>query len=110
MNLPNLKLDYYFLILFKMKKIITLLVVFSLYSCGSQLYVPIESINSISVENLKKGRELYVKNCASCHQLFLPNYQNNEQWIVSLNSMQERSKISDEQKKLILDYLVNAPK
>ncbi len=93
-----------------MKKINVLSFCFLLLSCASQLYVPTESINSVSVENLKEGRKLYVNNCASCHQLYEPNKCDATKWKHNLDEMQARAKITDNQKKLVYDYLVNAPK
>ncbi|WP_333600580.1 hypothetical protein [Flavobacterium sp.] len=81
-----------------------------LISCSSQLYVPVQEANSVSVENLKKGRELYVSSCSSCHQLYLPNQYDAVAWQHNLDEMQLRSKIDNNQKQLIYDYLVNAPK
>ena len=93
------------------KKQITIVVISSLFiSCASQLYIPTESINSVSIENLKEGRKLYVNNCASCHQLYLPNQYDAQTWQHNLDEMQARAKITDNQKKLIYDYLLNAPK
>ena len=93
------------------KKQITIVIISSLFiSCASQLYIPTESINSVSVENLKEGRELYVKNCSSCHQLYMPNQYDAVTWKHNLDEMQARAKITDDQKKLVYDYLVNAPR
>jgi len=92
-----------------MKKLFIIPALF-LISCSSQLYIPLQEVNSISVENLKKGRDLYVNNCSSCHQLYLPNQYNAEAWQHNLDQMQLKAKITDEQKKLIYEYLVNAPK
>ena len=93
------------------KKQITIVIISSLFiSCASQLYIPTESINSVSVENLKEGRELYAKNCSSCHQLYMPNQYDAVTWKHNLDEMQARAKITDDQKKLVYDYLVNAPK
>lgn len=93
-----------------MKKLGCLSFCFLLFSCASKLYVPTESVNSVSVENLKEGRELYSKNCSSCHQLYLPNRYDAATWKHNLDEMQARAKISNDQKKLVYDYLVNAPK
>jgi Cytochrome c len=93
-----------------MKKIITLSSFLLLTSCATTLYIPLQNIGSISAENLKKGRKLYVNNCASCHQLYMPNRYDEKQWIRNLDEMQTRAKITDNDKKLILDYLTNAPK
>jgi cytochrome c2 len=74
------------------------------------LYVPIEAINSVSLEDLKTGREIYVKKCSSCHQLYLPNQYTEKVWMNNLNEMQDRAKISDAEKQLIYQYITNAPK
>ncbi len=111
MSLLKIILEFYSLIgLNKMKK--TAIIVFAvvLQSCSSQLYIPVSNAGEIAIENLQKGRRLYVDNCASCHQLFLPQKYDNSKWQKNLDEMQIRSKITDEQKKLIYEYLVNAPK
>ena len=91
-------------------QIILVIISVLLISCSHQLYIPIENVNSISVENLTKGRKLYVNNCASCHQLYAPNKFDGPTWQHNLDEMQARSKITDDQKKLVYDYLVNAPR
>ena len=93
-----------------MKKIFVYSLFLVLLSCSSQLYMPTESSATNSLTELKKGRELYVNNCASCHQLYAPNKYDSKTWIHNLDEMQPKAKITDEQKKLIFDYLVNAPK
>lgn len=92
-----------------MKKTAIIILVVVLQSCSSQLYIPVSNAGEIEIENLQKGRKLYANNCASCHQLFLPRKYDNSKWQKNLDEMQVRSKISDDQKKLIFDYLVNAP-
>lgn len=81
-----------------------------LVACSSQIYTPVDSINNIPVLKLKEGRQLYVQNCASCHQLYTPRQYSAAAWARNLAEMQERSHISDREKDLIYDYLVNAPK
>jgi len=93
-----------------MKKYGALSVCFFLFSCSSKLYIPTESVNSVSVSDLNKGRELYVNHCGSCHSLYLPNQYSAPVWQHNLDEMQARANITDDQKKLIHDYLVNAPK
>jgi mono/diheme cytochrome c family protein len=93
-----------------MKKLFFLSSFLLLASCSSQLYVPIEATSSVSVEDLKIGREIYVKKCSSCHQLHLPNQYTEKVWSLNLNEMQARAKITDQEKQLIYQYLVNAPK
>ena len=93
-----------------MKKIIIIGSILLLVSCSSQLYVPVEATPTVSLEDLKTGRDIYVKRCSCCHQLHLPSQYNEKVWSVNLNEMQARAKISDEEKQLIYQYIVNAPK
>jgi len=81
-----------------------------LYSCSPQLYIPKESASTVSLEDLKKGREIYVKKCASCHQLHLPAQFDEKVWSINLDEMQSKANITDEEKQLIYQYIVNAPK
>ncbi len=94
-----------------MKKfIVTTLIIAFLISCSSKLYTPIQSTATISLAELQKGRNLYITNCASCHQLYEPNKYNATEWVTIVDEMQPKAKITDEQKKLIYDYLINSPK
>ena len=93
-----------------MKKLILFGCIVLLTSCSSQLYIPIEATPTVSLEELKTGREIYVKKCSSCHQLHLPSQYNEKVWSSNLNEMQARAKITDEEKQLIYQYITNAPK
>ena len=93
-----------------MKNTVIILLAIIFQSCSSQLYIPISNVGEITKENLQKGRELYVNNCASCHQLYLPNKYDNKVWSFWLDDMQPKAKITNEQKQLIYNYLINAPK
>jgi len=93
-----------------MKKIFFIGSILLLISCSSQLYVPIEAAPTVSLEDLKTGREIYVKKCSSCHQLHLPSQYNEKVWSANLTEMQARAKITDAEKQLIYQYIVNAPK
>lgn len=72
--------------------------------CTTQLYEPVHT-DPISLSTLKQGRMLYIKHCSNCHNLYLPQQYNRTNWIILLDSMQERSKITDLEKGIILDYL-----
>ena len=80
-------------------------------SCAPALYQPMpeQASASSSYEDLVKGRSLYVSMCGSCHSLYLPEQYNEKTWRHNLEEMQKRSKISDQEKALILAYLTNAP-
>jgi len=92
-----------------MKKYLYVSFFLVLISCGSPLYLPATASAESSLEQLKQGRELYVSHCASCHALHLPKQFNTKEWAVNLDLMQARAFISDDQKKLIYHYLINAP-
>lgn len=94
-----------------MKKIIVIGlfgVAYFLLSCSPLLYIP-QSVNAEEQEKLLSGRKLYVKHCSSCHNLYLPQYFPAEKWKMNLNEMQERAKISELEKQLILQYLTSHP-
>lgn len=106
MNLKNFNAAYFSQWPYKIRiSLLTLLL--SLVSCSSPLYTPVkENIPATAnIEELKKGRQLYVSKCGSCHNLRLPEKFNREGWIGALEKMQPKAKITDEEKNLILDYL-----
>ena len=93
-----------------MNKLIVFCFLFLFFSCSPQLYIPIEATPSTSLEELKTGREIYVKKCSSCHQLHLPYEYTEKVWSLNLNEMQARAKISDAEKQLIYQYITSEPK
>jgi cytochrome c2 len=93
-----------------MKKLFFLGSILLLASCSSQLYIPIEATSTVSLEDLKTGREIYVKKCSSCHQLHLPSQYTEKVWSLNLNEMQVRAKITDAEKQLIYQYITSEPK
>ncbi len=93
-----------------MKKILIFFVLIAIASCATELYIPKQASTNTSLKDLKKGRELYVKKCSSCHQLYLPKQYDGKTWEVNLNEMQTLAKISDEEKQLIYQYITSAPK
>lgn len=81
-----------------------------LAGCAPALYKPDPALTyQVPLEQLVEGRKLYVSACGSCHSLYLPHQYSMEIWAHNLDEMQERSKISDSQKELILTYLKNSP-
>jgi hypothetical protein len=84
-----------------------------IYKCSTALYIPtsVEAQKSgVSLDTLLMGREMYVKNCGSCHSLFLPEQYTKSGWSLHLDSMQRRSDINDQQKEIILKYLESKSK
>ena len=98
----------------KLKIITTILVtVLLIYKCSTALYIP-TSVDAqqlgISLDSLRMGRVMYVNKCGSCHSLFLPERYTKSEWRVNLDSMQIRSDLNDQQRKVILKYLESKSK
>lgn len=74
------------------------------YGCSRQLYMP-SSADEAKQAGLLQGRKLYVNYCSSCHNLHLPKEYNAEQWKKNVDEMQEKAKITDKEKQLILQFL-----
>jgi mono/diheme cytochrome c family protein len=92
--------------LFKRFLILTFLAV-SVVSCTTSLYKPtlVEAADTNEFNNLQKGRELYINNCASCHSLYLPDQFTPQIWKEELLKMQTKAKLSDSETELIYNYL-----
>lgn len=97
----------------KMKLSLLSLIFFALTSCGfneSKYYTPSEANSSkaqVSVEMLASGRAMYINACGECHKLYKPSRNNANSWKMYLNDMQERSGISDDDKRKIYLYLTS---
>jgi mono/diheme cytochrome c family protein len=80
-----------------------------LVACSPALYKPTlqTSGSPERFEELNRGRALYVSKCSSCHNLHRPEEYPAKIWSHNINEMQGRAEISDEQKKLILNYLTS---
>ena len=93
----------------KLKTTLAGLAVLLIICCTPQLYIPM-STDQAQQEILLKGRKLYVGHCGSCHNLHLPKERDKEAWFRQLNVMQEKAKITDQEKELIFQYLTYQPK
>jgi hypothetical protein len=85
-----------------------ILTIIILTACVASLYIPTErdaqKLN-IPLDELQKGRKLYINSCSSCHNLHLPSAYTKQEWWKHLNNMQLRAKIDSSQKELIAKYL-----
>jgi hypothetical protein len=59
-----------------------------------------------TLEELTLGRTTYVRRCAGCHQLFLPETRSAERWARSLDEMGEKAKLTPEERRVIERFLV----
>jgi cytochrome c5 len=78
-------------------------------ACAPALYLP--SITDAgrtghSAESLMTGRILYTNHCGSCHNLHLPGQFTSKQWTQKMPEMQQKAKISDEEARLITNFLL----
>ena len=77
------------------------------------LYVPTTAdaaAQNVNLDYLNQGRLLYTKTCSSCHTIHLPSEYTKMQWALTMNKMQKRAKITDEQKEMIFRYLITKAK
>src|SRR5262250_1095922 len=80
------------------------LVCCAILACKPLLYIP-SSSDAGKQDELLQGRKLYVNHCSSCHNLHLPNEYNADEWKRNVDEMQQKAKITDGEKQLILEFL-----
>ena len=100
---------YYSHMHYKNKKIaLLLLVIVTLVACKSALYIPVtENIaKNANIDELVKGRASYINKCSSCHSLYLPEKFTKEEWTKNVDKMAPKAKITNQEKKLILAYVI----
>jgi cytochrome c5 len=59
-----------------------------------------------SVHNLMTGRKLYVEKCGACHSLSAPAQYSVLEWERIMEKMKIRAGVSEEEKNLMMRYLV----
>jgi len=83
-------------------------------SSGIAIYtqIPNDSISSGStqLDSLKMGKEVFENSCVRCHKLKDPTRFTKEEWPKLVGKMQKRAKITDEQKEMIIKYVVSEAK
>jgi len=83
----------------KIALIITFLI--TIFSCG-QGYI----VNINSETDYPEGRNLFISKCGGCHQLFDPNSYSEVNWHKIMMEMQKKSKINDQQKNEIYNWIL----
>ena len=81
-----------------------------IYQCSPALYMPVSADaerSGTTLDTLLKGRAMYVKNCNSCHNLRPPERFTAAEWEKNLKEMQQKAKISSDEKEFILKYLTS---
>jgi mono/diheme cytochrome c family protein len=81
-------------------------------ACSSALYMPdqVNTAPGVNIIDLQAGRKLYVSKCGSCHTLVLPEKYSADQWQSLVDKMETKSKITPDEKKLIVGYLTKGKK
>jgi cytochrome c5 len=87
--------------------------------CGSAMAPPVTAANAAwaqtrwpeasaeaSLEQLRRGRSLYVARCASCHLAVAPRDVRAAEWPAHLTEMQERANLSSDERLLVERYVV----
>ena len=59
-----------------------------------------------TASELARGRSLYAGHCGSCHRPVAPESRAAEEWPAHVHEMQGQAKLSDEQARLVVRYLV----
>lgn len=80
---------------------IIIIFLFIVFSC-SQGYI----VNMNAKTDYPNGRNLYISKCGGCHQLFGPNSHTELEWKKIMIDMQKKSKINDQQKNYILNWVL----
>lgn len=90
------------------KLVCSLLLVCAVGGCSASLYMPTErdASHAESLDALLRGRELYVRHCGSCHNLHPPERFSETRWREVMPDMQRRAKISDEDARHVLQYVL----
>lgn len=52
------------------------------------------------------GRKLYVYHCGACHNLHLPEQYTREDWLNEIPEMQQKAKITQEEARLISNFVL----
>ncbi|MFN8278150.1 MAG: hypothetical protein U0T84_11760 [Chitinophagales bacterium] len=63
------------------------------------------AVHQYAMEDLRKGREIFIANCQKCHRLYPANRHDADGWQMTLQRMQPKAGISNEQRDLVLKYL-----
>ena len=80
---------------------LTIILFITIFAC-SQGYI----VNMNAHTNYSEGRDLYMSKCGVCHQLFNPSNYTKDEWNKNMVVMQKKSKIDDDQKNEILNWIL----
>ncbi len=58
-----------------------------------------------TVEDLERGRRLYVRRCSGCHTLVLPSAHGPDEWPVLVDAMAERARLKPAEREDVVRFL-----
>lgn len=77
-------------------------------ACSQVLYIPTladSQRTGVSTDTLVLGRNLYVNNCGSCHNLYQPERFTKKEWEKVMPVMQKKAKCNNQEISIIMKYL-----
>ena len=83
-------------------RIIVLLLLLWVAGCIAAIAAPQASA---ATNDLVKGRNLYFNKCGRCHKFYDPTKYDDKKWSEWMGKMLVKAKLSDEQYKLLSNYL-----
>ncbi len=62
---------------------------------------------SVSKDFTIMREELYYEKCGGCHRLYSKQEFTNEKWQSEVEEMSKKAKLSEDEKRMIIEYLTN---
>ena len=66
---------------------------------------PAASADELPLKELTAARKIYVAKCAKCHQFYEPTDYSENDWRTWMEKMNKKSKLKEEQARLLTRYL-----
>jgi len=61
--------------------------------------------DGLSEKDIAKARKIYFEKCAKCHRMYEPREYSDEEWSKWINLMAKKSKLKQEQKDVLENFL-----
>ena len=91
-----------------MNKILSLLILTSLFPISPRLIAKNYSTRKVDIQEEISGKQLYQSKCTKCHKLIEPKKFKQEKWEKMIKKMQKRAKINDVEREKIYSYIVSS--
>ncbi len=79
------------------------------FSCTPKT-VPTANTQTATADNLAQGKTIYENSCGKCHDLPEPTKYDAQKWVGIMNWMAPKAKLTEEQHKLVYDYVISVKK